>query len=508
MSDEAQTGILLHLARVTLEARTPLSIGGTGDALFDIVLARDVNGLPCIPGTSVQGAVRHHWRDLYGDGLEVSLLGTGDKGAERTGKVTFGWGYVHDQTDTAVIGLHSQAPDFKDPILGRLAEEAPLRRDHIALDDRHTAAGRGKHERAAAPRGTRFSMQLTLWGTPAAKAAEWEDIERLVALIGHRAFRLGGSTGRGYGAIDIVRASYEAVVLGADGSGFENLRRIRAEPPSVPLAEDITWKLKEQDHEDIVSATLILQPSGLWRVGQTGAPQTDRHRVPQGANPRSKPVDHAPVREARIAWSGSQGEWHEPDRNCFVVPGAGVRGAVAHRALFHWNCNNGRLVDADQDNAIDPAFRSRPESLTRLFGAIIEDGAAESRASRLIVEDTEVAAPHIQALDHNSIDRFTGGVRNRILFSEEAVIGGSVEMPLIIRLPHCRDGRNGEFGGWPSDVVEAFLAALDDLCSGRLALGAKSMGVASGNVIWGGALSLKTEWEAAWRKQRSQGGRP
>lgn len=48
------------LARIVIEASTPLSIGtGTESIITDSLVALDVNGLPFIPATALAGVFRH-----------------------------------------------------------------------------------------------------------------------------------------------------------------------------------------------------------------------------------------------------------------------------------------------------------------------------------------------------------------------------------------------------------------------------------------------------------------
>ena len=48
-----------HLARVIIEAKTPIAVGsGEKDVITDALVATDVNGLPYIPGTALAGVVR------------------------------------------------------------------------------------------------------------------------------------------------------------------------------------------------------------------------------------------------------------------------------------------------------------------------------------------------------------------------------------------------------------------------------------------------------------------
>ena len=49
-----------YLARIVLQAETPLSIGsGESNIQTDSPVIRDINGLPFIPGTSLVGILRH-----------------------------------------------------------------------------------------------------------------------------------------------------------------------------------------------------------------------------------------------------------------------------------------------------------------------------------------------------------------------------------------------------------------------------------------------------------------
>ena len=72
----------------------------------------------------------------------------------------------------------------------------------------------------------------------------------------------------------------------------------------------------------------------------------------------------------------------------------------------------------------------------------------------------------IRTLLHNAIDRFTCGVRDGFLFSEQMLWRGRFEIHLTVT------------AGKPNDAAAraetAFWMAVDDLCEGRLAIGAAS----------------------------------
>ena len=60
-----------YLARVIIEATTPLAIGsGEKNMITDQIILSDVNGLPYIPGTSLAGIIRH----ALGEEISIQFL--------------------------------------------------------------------------------------------------------------------------------------------------------------------------------------------------------------------------------------------------------------------------------------------------------------------------------------------------------------------------------------------------------------------------------------------------
>ncbi len=500
---------VLHLARITLEAQSPISSASGETGLFDMALARDASGLPQINGASLQGVLRHLHDEVHGPEATSKLFGFAEGKEGAAGRLFFGFGKVHNSKNGAVTGLMTDAPDFADKLLRMLAAEAPLERDHVALGHAHVTLGRGKFERVAVPRGTRFSFEIAMWGDADNQADDKDALVRVLSLIKHPAFRIGGAALRGYGRVKPICPGYR--VLGLDDP--EKIRCERNKPPSdqegfKPIKLDLSKTTRA------VTFHLKLKPVGLWRMGSTGQPvrtgQDELHRPDGlihdkrgGPDKRPKDVDAAPVREPWIDWTNGAGTWKEADNGApITVAGAAIKGPLAHRTLYHWNRLNGRMIDADSPSSEKDLeeWRVRAEELVALFGTPKEKkvegakGADErGQAARLIVDDAVVEVHDILALDHNSIDRFSGGVRSRILFSEEAAYSGCIETTITILKPLD--------GAWKDKVREAFCCALRDLLEGRLALGAKSLGYCTGGEpTFGGDSKELASWKSVYSK--------
>jgi hypothetical protein len=274
-----------------------------------------------------------------------------------------------------------------------------------------------------------------------------------------------------------------AAIWSADlaGTAAADLRDVRGRPlsdqgpPFTPL-EPKPLPIQADARE----ARVTLEPLGAWRIGSGYASRTAGRRppAPPGATPpeRDREPDALPLREPQIRWSGGRGTVVDAETAGCLIPGASVKGMLLHRALFHFNRRRGRFAEDGIDG-----FHEPPEALERIFGRARDaTGSVEGGlAGRLFIDDqvVETADAQMMAFDHNSIDRFTGGVRNRLLFSEEAVTGGRIELQLRLLPP--RDGRPYE-----DDAVAALEDAVEDLCKGRLALGAKSLGFCDGQAVW------------------------
>lgn len=464
-----------HLARITIQLLSPLSVASGDGGWLDVALLRDANGLPMLSGAAIKGLLRE-----LADSTTERLSGNADS----AGRLLFSHGAVHDSKNVAVYQLRRPADIESDAILKNLRREAPLLRDHVKLTERGTAEETAKYDRTAVPRGTRFSFEIGLWG----KVEEVNALKQVVQLAWHPLFRPGGATRRGYGRVGVVHATTQSFDCSKTDE-LTTLPQIRGDPWSTPLKGDEVEAPGSGD--DVRELLLTLTARGLWRAGSEGeVAGLGTRRGRKESNP-AREVDAAFTREPKIVWANGTASWHAPEplgdqtatlwpnppgHDDFVLQGSSIRGALAHRALFHWNRENDGLVDADNppDAAALARLTRRRDGLIALFGDArdVSNSADQGQRSALIVEDVVFRPEQVTLAEHNSIDRFSGGVRNAVLFSEELVQTGALEFRLLIDASIKV----------PKDALAALAAALDDLVNGRLALGAKSSGRFEGDM--------------------------
>ncbi len=470
----------LTVLRVTLEATTPLSVGtGLSGGLFDTALVRDANDLPAIPGSSLAGVLRHLWLERFGreELDEVFGHGIGDRHGH-VSRVSVSWAHVHDAQDRPVDGRMDPRRIEADPVLRWLAADAPVSRHHVRIGIHGAHDGRGKFDRTSVPAGTRFTCELLLWSPGRDDAIRVRD--RLLRLLGDPALRLGGATRRGLGRMVPVRVCALALDL-RDPADRERLRGLsrRLDAP-LPAAEEVSVEPVESG--DLL-VELELEAQDLWRIGE-GDDSPNR-------TVRGESADLMPLRERRIVWrtDGGTVRGEVTEEAGLVVPGSSLKGVLRHRTVFHLCRERGIWVEELEESEFCdllagriPWPRALADELEALFGSARDSvqGEARGRRGRLVVDDVFLPAENAartEMMPHVSQDRFTGGVRTGFLFVEELVSGGRIRACLRIEQPE----------EIPPPVRRAFARALDDLASGRLALGGgtgRGHGRFTGRITW------------------------
>jgi len=384
---------MIKVVRALIETQSPLHIGsGREDDQTDADVIRDMNGLPTIPGTSLAGRLRSVLTAKKGQEAADRCFGF-QLGADGQGsRLQVSFGVIVDAHGRPVEGLATRSDDS----VLQLARRGVVRQ-HVRLDEYGVAdaEGHGCFNERAVPSGTRFWFELQLLvdsevKDPEALIADFEDLVRALADL-----RLGGRTRSGFGRIALVRWLRGDFDL-SQRSGFEAYRAlpVRFSEPCASLIEQPCLAAGES-----LQATLQLTAQSPWAIGGGTTQQGE---------------DIAIYREPFISWQGDVGQVQEER---FLVPATALKGVLAHRVAWHHNRLN--KCFAGQGQALTG---SENPAVKELFGFAkdrSDSGKDEARPGRLVIEDGVVSnaeATHIVV--HNGLDRFTGGTRPGVLFSE------------------------------------------------------------------------------------------
>lgn len=488
MSTGKQINRYFHLARFTLEAQTALSINtGSPDGVFDTALVRDANGLPTIPGTSLAGVLRHLFQDTQGELAADALFGVegggGSHAEGRASRVQVAWGCILNAKGVPVEDLALgdreralSADAILEPLLRQ--REVPLVRNRVRIGHRGAAADTGKFDRAVLPAGYRFACELSLFDA-SDRPADWT---QLLELLADPRLRLGGATRAGLGRMTLKSLATRCFDLkdhekNGDAADFRKLGRGIGDTAGLTQAD--LAKTPAVAPKGWVALDLQLTARDFWRIGQGNTSIRPQDRK----GPQEKESDALPVLEPCVTWtSPTQAEF---GLNLPLAPGSAIKGALAHRIEFYANCGEPAdsprwadnhpdgLDDWDQPPARDQANDTRHGAVKALFGYSKERaaaGEATGQAGRVFIDDARVTLgpAEVGKLMHNAIDRFTGGVRERLLFGEDLLWRTPIKIQILI---DTRASKQTDPDALRQGLT-ALRLALRDLLEGRLALGA------------------------------------
>lgn len=443
---------IYELSYITIELKTAFLIATSeGDGLNDTLFVADANGLPCIPGDSLAGVLRHAIAgnaDADTDAVCRELFGFQERGNGEASLVRVSFGHVHDSKDKPVS---FRGADINDPVLSFLRVGAS--RDHVRIGADGVAENRGKFDELVVPAGARFTFELAISSRSSYRLAQF------LSVLQRPGLRIGKGGRRGLGALKVVRVRSAQIDL-TTAKGIETLARIPVRLEKACLSSDLqdVSPSSADAAAQWIHGEVTMRPIGTWMIGggmATGA-------EPARGDDRDRGWDRLPLTEGRVLWStgknGGQGRVETSKEAPFLIPGSSLKGVLRHRALFHYFRLSHRWLDPDCSNDIS---HGEPEDFKRLFGACRDD--EQGRAGRVYISDAYVSAgAKRQGLQHVSLDRFTQGPMDHLLYDELAVYGGELKLCVSVH-----DGPD------VSQTAKAALhAALEDLMEGRLAVGA------------------------------------
>lgn len=423
------------LARVTLEALSAHGIhSGQGDSTHDVLLVRDANGLPALPGSSLAGVLRHAYRERHGQKAAGRLFG--QLGAEaQPSWLSVAWGLVHDSRNHPCEGLLDDSA-LKDPLLTLLQDSKPLVRQRVRLDHTGAASDGGKFDVTLIPAGVRYTCWLGYWCDDSEEARlHWQ---QLLALLSDEPLLLGHGTRSGNGHFrvqELLQARWD--LRSAEGrQAYVNRPRSRRDSQGLQPLPVVAGQTS-------LHVELTLQAEAGWHIGGGERSLNEHEKLPA----------LLPQHEFSVQWQNDQAQLGE---HYHLLPGSALKGALRHRVAYHYRCLTGDFAGMGSD----PAPEACP-AVVQLFGTAEEDHGV---AGLLLFEDLRLKGDST-VLMHNRIDRFTGGVINGALFSEEVLW----QTPLTVCIGTLHPQRLSEVD---SVARQALQRALEDLASGWLPLGA------------------------------------
>ena len=349
------------IARITLEATSPLAVGsGEKDIITDAPVARDVNDLPYIPGTSLMGIIRHNLKDLK---ERDTIFG----GQEEGSKVLI--------SDALLLGSNQKAMDGlknieQDEYL-KAFEVLPIRQ-HVRITEKGTGADHGKFDEQVVYKGTRFIFEMELLS----ETKDDENMQKLLNVISSPTFRVGSGTRNGFGSMKVVSMKYASYDLTKEKDLDAYLKK------SSSLEEDWNEAMEKKPCElqgtDWIKYTLTLKPLNFFLY---------------------------------VDWSTGKPEIKESKS---LIPATSVKGAISHRTAYHWN----RLTKHFVDNA-EAIASDRNKACMDIFGTTLDEGDIKPSRGKAIFSDIFIENTDSKVLPHIRVDKFTGGVMDGALFQEK-----------------------------------------------------------------------------------------
>lgn len=445
-----------YVARVTLEADTPLRIGSGESGLnTDQLVMTDFNGLPFIPGTSITGVLRNSLKNC--DDIDIDELfgyqakdkGLGSRLIVSSGYMVGDLGAVIQQI--AAPGELDASPFYR--ALKDLPTRKHVRINHLGASDNEN---NGKFDEQVVFKGSRFVFELELIGNESDRHS-WNQI---IEQIHHPLFRLGGGTRKGFGKLKIIQTEISTYDLTDLNQLNDYLNK------SASLNEPFGKVTKERSSiktSNLLHYQLHLRPDDFF-IFSSGS-QTEL-------------VDINPVTERIIQWN-EQGTPFLSEEN-ILIPASSIKGALSHRTAFHYNV--AQKIYADQTDNPEMVTTTNNMAVKALFGFQTDDKNSEKgQRGRILISDLFLNKVHNKIFNHVSIDRFTGGAIPGFLFNEGPVTADS---PLVLDLyvePQVSD----------TEIMKAFEKSLLDITTGMLPLGG---GVMRGHGCFNGII-LKNEEE-------------
>ncbi len=425
--------MIKYLANITIELQSPLCIAsGLENSYSDTQVRRDWNNLPVIPGTSLKGVIKSLASEKL---LEFLGKDTEPNTKKNTGKgssLIVNDALLQDSTGNVYTTLNNEV--FQDKLLKQY--KILPNREHVRINHLGVTDGQGKFTNAIVHKGSRFQLQLKLEVTE----AQDEIWEELLNLLYSPDFLLGSQATNGLGRIkpiSVVRRKY-------DLKNIDDLKDFCVFTPYSKIIDGDIFKEKTTE--------------SVFKLYEEFKFTTDAIHI--GIGYGDDEVNATNLKEKSMLWK-VDGNFSKADIN-YVIPGASIKGVLRHRTFYYlcpaydWAAKHNSL-----QKHIELQEKAHKE-LESLFGSAAEN--ENGHIGNVIVEDVTIDKDKVAEtpFQHNSIDRFTGGTIDKMLFSEKVY---AIKQPTSLKIWLSNQDELKE------NALQAFNKAIDDLKNGQLAVG-------------------------------------
>ena len=414
-----------NIARITLEAETPLAISsGDKSLVTDSSIMKDVNSLPYIPGTSLAGALRNM---LEVNGVDTNILfgyqmqndGAGSRLIVSDAKMVGCDGNVVD-------GLKSI--DYSNAFYNQFLN-LPLRH-HARMSDKGTVSGMGKYDEEIVYKGTRFCFEVEI----VSSTDESDYLKQLIKCLNSEILRIGGGSRKGFGKLKIIKCE----IANLDLTKPEDLNSYLSKSSDLSYC----WTgyepynvFGEFEASQWKKYVLSLTPSNFFLFA---------------AGYGDDEADLVPLKETVVKWVKGKGLIKD---EYSIIPASSVKGAVSHRIAYHYNKLNNWTVESGKAKVGE----DNPAVLS-LFG-----GSKDKKCrGNVIISDVFLSSAKTKLFNHVAIDKITGGAKKGALFDEKVCSSNSFELIVMVDETVLKKD---------SLIEKALENTLSDICSGLLPLG-------------------------------------
>ena len=478
-----------YIARVVLEAETPLFVGSGETALLkDALVQRDTHGFPMIQGTSLAGVLRHalednpkndkDWSSLFGYQAPKGKKGLGSQVkissaylVLENGKVAEGLNPFYKEggvvsSEEALKKLEKYQNHFK---------ELPIRQ-HVRINEKGVAHDKGLFDNEVVYKGCRFLFEIELKGDADDEKLWDEFLNQLKSPL----FRLGQGTRNGYGNLSVKDC--KAKVFDLKNGDFDAYLNFDNSLNPQNAQNDCFQDCKElKSDAELTHYKLVLKPENFFMFG---------------AGYGDEEVDNIPLTEEVVTYQN--GTIQKPQKQT-LIPASSIKGALSHRTAFHYNKKMGLKAETfeNQFDKIATIYTGINNlAVSELFGAqegakVTENNEEHSvekqpvgMRGKIIINDILLDEKYKvgdKIFNHVAIDRFTGGAMDGALFSEKVSYfeNENQEVELDIFIEDIKHDKK-------ETIIEAFENALKDVCKGLLPLGGmttKGHGIFTGKLL-------------------------